>query len=409
MMNRVSLAGIIMLSFCLASEAQTSVSPYSMFGIGAIDSGDHGANSGMAGLGIGLREENTLNTANPASLTSLQAKTFVLDIAATGGVSEFNGHGGKAWRGSGNIDRVALGFRIGSFVSMAAGLSPFSSVEYKIGKDTFIEGNDGTYSSWFIGSGGLHKVHLSLGFDVFRDLSIGVSGSIIMGQITSVEESEYWTSTTKSVSGITPYLDFGIQYHRNLGQYSSITAGVTGSFRKDFSMHNTYSLTDSNDSTTVAETVKPSTRQSIPGYIGGGISFSARKFTIGADYVFRKWSAIDSGSDFIQYKDMNRLTIGLSWTPDKYDVRRYWKHIKFLFGVSADDSYLTVSGVSGTNWSVSAGMVLPVRNSTSVYWSLKYERNSFPMQNRNTITENCIKLTAGLSFGESWFVRKRYN
>ena len=174
-------------------------------------------------------------------------------------------------------------------------------------------------------------------------------------------------------------------------------------------MHNTYSLTDSNDSTTVAETVKPSTRQSIPAYIGGGISFSARKFTIGADYVFRKWSAIDSGSDFIQYKDMNRLTIGFSWTPDKYDVRRYWKHIKFLFGVSADDSYLTVSGVSGTNWSVSAGMVLPVRNSTSVYWSLKYERNSFPMQNRNTINENCIKLTAGLSFGESWFVRKRYN
>ena len=408
MMNRVLLAGI-MLCCCLASAAQTSVSPYSMFGIGVIDDGDHGANSGMAGLGIGVREENVLNTANPASLTSLQPKTFVMDIAAAGSISGFHGHGGSAWRGSGNIDRAAFGFRIGSFVSAAMGLAPFSMVEYKIGKETFIEGRDGTYSSWFTGSGGLHKIHISLGFDVFRDLSVGLSGSIIMGQITSVEESDYWTSTVKSVSGITPYLDFGIQYHRNLGRYSSITAGVTGSYRKDFSMHNTYSLTDSNDSTTVAETVKPTARQSIPAYIGGGISFSARKFTVGVDYMFHKWSAIDSGSDFLRYKDMNRLTVGLRYTPDRYDVRRYWKHISFLFGVSADDSYLTVSGVSGTDWTVTAGMILPIRNSTSFYWSLKYERNSFPLYNRNTITENSIRLTVGLSFGETWFERKRYN
>ena len=375
MMNRVLLA-CIMLCCCLASAAQTSVSPYSMFGIGAIDDGDHGANSGMAGLGIGVREENVLNTANPASLTSLQPKTFVMDIAAAGSISGFHGHGGSAWRGSGNIDRAAFGFRIGSFVSAAMGLAPFSMVEYKIGKETFIEGRDGTYSSWFTGSGGLHKIHMSLGFDVFRDLSVGLSGSIIMGQITSVEESDYWTSTVKSVSGITPYLDFGIQYHRNLGRYSSITAGVTGSYRKDFS---------------------------------GGISFSARKFTVGVDYMFRKWSAIDSGSDFLRYKDMNRLTVGLRYTPDRYDVRRYWKHISFLFGVSADDSYLTVSGVSGTDWTVTAGMILPIRNSTSFYWSLKYERNSFPLYNRNTITENSIRLTVGLSFGETWFERKRYN
>ena len=392
----------------MASSAQSSVSPYSMFGIGAIDSGDHGANSGMAGLGIGIREENTLNMANPASLTALKEKTFVMDIAAMGSVSGLYGKGGSAWQGTGNIDKAAFGFRIGSFVSAAIGLSPFSSVEYKIGKESFKEGNDGTYSSWFIGSGGLHKVNFSFGFDVFKNLSVGLSGSIIMGQITSVEESDYWTATTKSVSGITPYMDFGIQYHKDLGNYSSITAGITGSYRKDFSMHNTYSLTDSNDSTMVAETVKPSTRQSIPAYIGGGVSFSGRNFTAGIDYVFRKWSAIDSGSDFISHKDMNKLTVGFSYTPDKYDVRRYWKHIRFLFGASADDSYLTVNGVSGINWTVTAGMVLPIRKSTSVYWSLKYERNSFPVHNRNTITENSIRLTIGLSFGESWFVRQRY-
>lgn len=396
------------MSCCLAASAQSSVSPYSMFGTGSIDEGDHGANAGMAGTGIGMREENTLNSANPASLTAIRPKTFVMDFAVTGSGSGFYGQGRSSYLGTGNIDKIGFGFRVGSFVSASVGLTPFSMSGYKISKDTFMEGKDESFNSIFTGTGGLHKVYVSLGFDVFRDLSIGFTGSIIMGQITSVEESDYWTSTTKSVAGITPYLDFGIQYHRSTGRYSSVTAGITGSYRKKFSMHNTYSLTDNNDSTTVAETVKPSSEQNIPAYIGGGISYSTRTFTTAADYVFRKWSAIDSGSDFIRYKDMNKISVGLSYTPDKYDVRRYWKHIKFMLGASFDDSYLTVSGVSGIGWAVTAGMSLPIRNSTSFYWSLKYGQDTFPVYNRNTITEKYLRLTVGISFGESWFVRKSY-
>lgn len=407
MMNKAAVLTGVLASLCLSSSAQSSVSPYSMFGIGSLDTGNHGIYSGMAGLGIGLREDNSLNTANPASLTALEPKTFVMDMAATGSISGFYGQGRRTYLGSGNIDKVSFGFRIGNFVSAAIGLAPFSMVEYKISKDSFIEGEDGKYSSYFSGSGGLHKVYVSFGFDIFRDLSIGLNGSFIMGQITSTEQSDYWTAINKSVSGITPYMDLGIQYHRNLDRNRKITAGITGSYRKKFSMHNTYSLAD-NDSTTVATTSRPVTEQNIPAYIGGGISYSTGRFTVGADYIFRKWSAIDSGTDFIEYKDMNKITVGFSYTPDKYDVRRYWKHIRFLFGISADDSYMSISGISGIDWCVTAGMEFPIRNSTSAYWSLKYERNTFPMLNRNTITENCLKLTLGIKFGESWFERKRF-
>lgn len=408
MMNRTILSAAIICGCCIyQAHGQSSVSPYSMFGIGSIDTGNHGANSGMAGLGIGLREENVLNSANPAALTSLKAKTFVMDMAATGSLSGLYGQGRNAVSGTGNIDRIGLGFRIGSFTSVSAGLTPFSSVEYSISKSSFIDGKDEKYTSYFTGRGGLHKVYLSLGFDVFRDFSVGITGSVIMGQITALEESDYWTSTLKSVGDITPYLDFGIQYHRALDRYRSICVGVTGSYRKDITMHNTFALTDISDSTTVSATVKPSTRQGIPAYIGGGVSFSSRTMTIGLDYVFRKWSAIDSGSDFIRYKDMNRLTLGISYIPNEYDVRRYWKRIKFCFGASVDDSYLISSGVSGMNWSLSAGMTFPIRNSTSFYWSLEYSRSAFPVYNRNTVLENCISLTFGISFGETWFLRKR--
>ena len=50
-----------------------------------------------------------------------------------------------------------------------------------------------------------------------------------------------------------------------------------------------------------------------------------RKFTVGIDYSFQQYSAIDSGSDVIRFKDRNRITVGLSYVPGKYDVRRSGK------------------------------------------------------------------------------------
>ena len=406
MMNRTVLAAVL-LAASIHMSAQSSVSPYSMFGTGAIDTGNHGISAGMAGLGIGLRETNTLNSGNPASLTAIRPKTFILDLAASGSMSGFSGQNRHAYSGTGNIDRVGFGFRIGSFVSTSIGITPFTMTEYRISKSAFIDGKDSRYTTWFEGSGGLHKAYVSFGFNVFRDLSVGITGSIIMGQVTHSEASDYWTAKTKSVSAVTPYLDFGIQYHRSLGRYTSVTAGVTGSYRKDIAMHNTYTLYD-NDTTTVSGSVKPTTTMTVPAYAGAGISYTSRTVTAGIDYIFQKWSAASSGSDLIRYKDMHKITLGISYIPNEHDVRRYWKRIKYRFGASVDDSYLTAGGIRGYDWSVTAGMVFPVRNSTSFYWALKFRRSSFPTGNRNTISENCVSLTFGISFGETWFMRKQY-
>ena len=78
-----------------------------------------------------------------------------------------------------------------------------------------------------------------------------------------------------------------------------------------------------------------------------------------------------------------------------------------MAGASVDDSYIVASGSPGLNWGVSAGMSFPLRNATSFYWSLNFNRSSFPAVNRNTISESSLELTFGISFGESWFVRKR--
>ena len=104
-MRHPATSGIFVCTAILASgnlpaSAQTAVSPYTIYGIGALDNGNHGSGAGMSGLGIGLREKNTLNSANPAALTAIDEKTFLLDIAASGSISGFSGQSRRAVSGS---------------------------------------------------------------------------------------------------------------------------------------------------------------------------------------------------------------------------------------------------------------------------------------------------------------------
>ena len=66
--NRYRLIFLIVLSF-LSREilTQTTYNPYSMQGLGEIEMGEYGRNSGMAGVSIGMRSPGFLNMSNPAS------------------------------------------------------------------------------------------------------------------------------------------------------------------------------------------------------------------------------------------------------------------------------------------------------------------------------------------------------
>ena len=317
MTNRILLA-LALLAGSAVIHAQSSVSPYTPFGAGAADSGVHGWNAGMAGLGTGIRADNMLNPSNPASLSSLQRKSFKMDIAVSGSGSFFSGRRMHSISGTGNLDRVCLGFRLGGRVAAGVGLVPFSSVEYRIQKSASGEGTGETFNTVYSGSGGLHKAYLSLAVDITDNLSVGVNGSVVMGTVTHTESSEYWTETTESGCNITPYMDFGLQYSKPLGNGGTVTAGLKYGYRQKLSLYNTYTLTDNMDTTSVSDKVLPGTEQYIPETFGAGLSYSTENLTVGVDYRRQEWSSCSTGSDVISYKDMDKLIFGLSYTPDPY-------------------------------------------------------------------------------------------
>ena len=83
-MNRSILTFVLCFMGTAVSYAQSSTSPYTVFGIGSIDVENHGQYAGMGGLGIGIRQMNTLNSANPAALSGIQRQKFIMDVSVYG-------------------------------------------------------------------------------------------------------------------------------------------------------------------------------------------------------------------------------------------------------------------------------------------------------------------------------------
>ncbi|MDL2319501.1 hypothetical protein LJC45_00005 [Alistipes sp. OttesenSCG-928-B03] len=387
---------------------QSTVSPYSFFGIGEIETGNYGENAGMGGLGIGFRQANSLNPSNPAALSGIVSKKFIFDISAFGKAAWYTGQGKSEATMTANLRRLGVGFQVTDRWKVSAGLTPFSNVGYRIHKWTQAEGSDTMYETVFTGEGGLSKFYVGQALVISRNLSVGVNFAYVFGNTMHKETTDYWTSEEKSHAQ-KAFFDFGLQYYADLRHDRHLTVGLVGGYRSEVSMQNSVYTYDY-EGYVYRDKTTPSNTQHIPAFYGIGLSLASRKVTIGIDYLFQQWSGIDSGAKSVKYKDMNKITAGISYTANKFDARYYRKRITYQFGVTADDSYLSVSGKSGINFSVSAGMVFPLSNfENTIHFGVEYGRNSTPAETRIAVKENFVKATIGITFRERWFERKQYH
>jgi len=401
--------------FCVFStgqdlRAQTTSTPYSIFGIGEIDSGNYGENSGMGGIGIGFRQINMLNPLNPAANASILPKTFIFDGSFYGKLAYYRGQGKTANTGNGNIQRLAIGFRAARPWVITAGILPFSSVGYDIRTTSSVEGSEGgeTFETSFTGSGGLNKVFIGQTLSITSKLSVGVNASLIFGRVTHGEYTPYWNIQKRS-RGEKVHFDFGLQYTDMLSADTRMTVGLVGSYGTDMKMYNSRLSYDYEGNVAVND-VLTSTKEYIPAFFGAGVSFSHRnKIAFGLDYRFQQWSKGEISSATIRYKDMHKLSAGFSFIPNIYNARNYFQLIKYQIGFMVNDSYLDVNGKNTTNYAATGGMVFPMRNNNSLHLGLEYGKNGGFAGGRNAIREDYFKVTVGFSFSEAWFVRFKYN
>lgn len=405
MNNKGSFIAIFLSVYCILSvQAQSTYSPYSMLGLGEIENRDYGRTAGMSNIGIGVRDFDYLNVANPAGISALDSLKFIFDMSVAGKQSVFIGNGKRDNAFNANMKKIAMGFRIMPRWGISLGVKPFSDTGYRIYSEEPVEGSTATKAVYLEGSGGLYELYLSNGFKITDHFSVGINTKYINGTLKQTEnQSEYLFEEESRVSQL--YNTFGLQYHRE-----GLTVGATYGYKQNISLNNKIIIYDT-DYNLIQEQKERSTGQFIPETFGIGFSRDNKKLFWGMDFEYQKWKGIKSGVSSTKIVDSYRVNTGVGYTPKgnryyRIENQGFRNHGQMQLGASLSKSYIQVGGTNAYNYSVSAGYSFPV-NWNVLNISLEYG-NSLSAPS-NYIKESYWMVTFNCSIIDQWFKIKKFN
>jgi hypothetical protein len=143
------------------------------------------------------------------------------------------------------------------------------------------------------------------------------------------------------------------------------------------------------------------------------------------EYEFQAWGGNEgrfeeniNNSMKVKYVDTHTAKVGISYTPNRFDVRNYFNRISYRAGFRYSNYYQTYNGHTVPQYAVTAGLCFPLKfmGTSTIDLSLEYGlRGSHALMNSSPkigmIRQDYFKVGLGFSlFGEDyWFVRPKYD
>lgn len=392
-------------------------SPYSRYGVGQLNDFSVGINKAMGGVGIGLRERNTLNTLNPASYSTVDTLTFLFDAGMSLTHGNFEENGVRVNANNANFDYLAMQFRIVRNLGFTMSLLPYSNVGYTFSETSAIRNdNDGELSATnsYAGTGGLRQLSAGLGWAPLQYLSVGMDVGYIFGEFTHIISNKYSDSSilTRSKTYYSEMkglrMNFGLQASCPLAG-GTLTAGAVFAPATNFNGDGMiYDEMIDGTTSDVSDTLSLYDKFSISSKLGAGLSYSHGKWMAEADFSYEKWSnATFFGENGLRGKDRVKLSIGGMFQPEKND-RKLFRRTAYRAGVFMSQPYFYIGENAGpTEYGASVGMSLPIINT----WNNMIEVNvsgqfvHVSPSLEGMVTENYMRLSIGVAFNERWFTK----
>ena len=396
-------------------------SPYSVFGVGQMHQTGTAWNRGMGGVGIAARSNRYVNILNPASVTARDSLSFMSDFGLGGRMSLFQDGDKKTVNTVFNIDDFVISFPMWHNTAFMAGVRPISDVGYKV-TSTQMDVNTESQTFYSTGNGGLYQLFAAAGITLWDRLSLGAQVNYNFGNINKVAGFTYSDASNRSFS----YGDslqvrcfnakLGLQYTQPLDKSKSLTLGATYQFSSKMKGYSAnYRELGSYDRIRDSKTLDGEGIR-MGDELGLGIAYKfGDKFMAEIDYTRSNWknSKLDavrgfsnSGKSTFLPSVGQTFRAGMEFTPNRSDIRYYFRRCTYRFGAYFDQSYYTVDGAHVNAVGVTMGMTLPVfRWYNGITLGVDLGRRGLAT---SQVKENYFGFSVGFNVFDIWFQKRPY-
>jgi len=421
MIKRIITTVLCCAAFAVNAQNGTA-SPYSYFGIGDLRSNGTVENQAMGGLSI-YGDSIHLNLRNPAAYSKLALTTYTAGISHR----EFRLKSFTAQENPSitNLDYLAIGFPIAKKIGVGFGLMPFSSVGYDVLSER--TNSDGeALTNRFTGEGGINRVYLSLGAEVFKDFSLGATINLNFGtlenrRVQSTADVQFGTLDlrTSKINGFdfnyaAVYSPMITEKHR---LFASVTVNTQGNLVSENSQEiGSFSVANGQPIEVVgvnldAQNLK-NTELKIPTTTTFGLGYGEeKKWFLGAEYSMQGLSDFENvflAIDNLEYQDASNLSVGGYYIPEYTSFESYFKRITYRAGIKYTKTGMLVNNTEINNFGITFGLGLPLGSNFSNL-NLGFEVGRRGTTSADLIEESYFKVNIGLSLNDKWFIKRKIN
>ena len=418
---------LLIVSYTAVSQKQLN-SPYSRFNIGSLEAQGSFKGRAMGGIGIALRDNNSIHYMNPASYSSLDNNSFSFDFGIDFGISSLKQGKKKYSSNDMTFNRLIIGFPITKKWGVATGVVPVSRGYYNISgsvSETDANYNPaiGAYNANYKGGGGFSNFFLGTGVNIFKDLSVGVNMTIMFGSLDrnhSIEFNDFdnnyhtYISENMKINGIN--FDYGLQYTTKVKDDYFLNAGVTFVSGKSYKSRYEYFAKRGTVFSYYPDTLDYVSEKAapvkLPQMYKAGVAFGKQnKFTAGFDIVAAQWSNSNIPGPEKYAANTMKYALGIEYIPEKNSNGSILKRIEYRLGTHFGDNYLILNNFQLKEKGVSFGVGIPLRRIypfSSFNFFVDYTQKS-GSKNLGLHNENVTTIGGSLNFYDFWFFKRKYN
>lgn len=384
-------------------------SPYSIFGIGDVQYSNGIRTESMNIQGISLYGNN-INNINPAANTRLAFTN--ISVAFRYNFLKSSDDIKSISASNGNVYGINVGipFNQNNGWVFNLGFNQLSQINYKIISQGSMYGTD--YTQTYAGNGGLSRINLGMSYKIFYNISVGFEYNYAFGDLKRVS-----------------YLDFNNQNFTN--SYIRKENNLSGSFYKgglvfdigkilksksmeDFTLGVLYQsklkLNSELDGIYISSTSHDTITSlkgdvEIPQMFGAGLTNKFGNITVSTDFLYQQWSDYKEGGTSLNiYQNAFKWGLGFAIAPTAKKDPGFWESIEYRFGVFYNNSYFKIQDMQVSTYGIGFGLGIPINQYNSI--DLGFNFSTRGKTDPGFVKDNYFKISAGLNFGELWFLKR---